>query len=593
MLQKDGYPLDWLQELKDKNNIVEVVSKYVPLQQKGSNFWGCCPFHHEKTPSFSVKEDGQFYHCFGCGESGDVITFIQKTEGMTFPEAVAFLAERAGMEIPKNLSGEKGRDVRKKRDRLYEILKITANYYHDTLMSEKGEDARKYLEGRGIGKNLMIRFGLGFSPDYKGAIDNLKSKGYGTDEIIESGVGWVSERSKDKRPFDALQQRMIVPIIDARGRVVAFSGRAISKDYNGGKYVNYKNTSVFEKGKTLYGANFVKKEKQKNPVDKVIVVEGYMDVISLAKYGFNNAVAGMGTAFTPEQAHAIRALSENVCVCYDGDAAGQHATVRNLEVLNAEGLNLKVVTIPEEGMDPDDYVKKFGRDGFKKLIDEAVPYVEYVLSVIAGKHDLTTNTGRARYVKEALDFIKPYNTAEKEVYLEIVHDKSRVPINILREGFENDISQVAFSEPERPKESLPVSLEAARFVLNKMVSGEDFARPDDVVSKDVFGDNEVHKAVYEYIKQKYDAGEKPAPHMLYSLSRDEEVAAVLNSVKEFSDETKLVKYYKDSVRLINTNYVNYMIKTLSQKFDTTSDPTEKKKIFEELMSYQKTLKSLK
>ena len=227
-----------------------------------------------------------------------------------------------------------------------------------------------------------------------------------------------------------------------------------------------------------------------------------MDVISLAKYGFNNAIAGMGTAFTPEQARALRTLSENVCVCYDGDAAGQHATVRNLEILNKEGLNLKVVSIPENGMDPDDYVKKYGHAGFEKLLDNAVPYVEFVLSVIEKDNDLSTNTGRAKYVNEALAFIKTLpETTGRDVYLEIVHDKSRVAMNILRDGLVNEISEVVFSEPQIQKSELPVSLEAARFVLNKMASGEEYAKPMDVVSRDVFGDNEVHKLSLIHISE--------------------------------------------------------------------------------------------
>lgn len=584
--------MDWLQELKEKNNIVEVMSRYVQLQQKGGKFWCCCPFHHEKTPSMCVNEDGQFYHCFGCGESGDVITFIMRMEGMTFPEAVAFLAERAGMQVPTPVGLQRSAESKEKRDRLFEILTLTAKFYYKCLMGDEGKEARAYLEKRGIDKNLMTRFGLGYSPSYDGVINHLKEQGFSEQEMLDCGVAWQSEKSKNV--FDALQSRMIVPIFDMRGRVVAFSGRAITKEYTGGKYVNYRNTKVFEKGKVLYAGNFVKKEKQKIAVNRVVVVEGYMDVISLAKFGFNNVVAGMGTAFTPEQARALRTLSENVCVCYDGDAAGQHATVRNLEILNKEGLNLKVVSIPEEGMDPDDYVKKHGRKGFEKLLDEAVPYVEFVLAVIAKDYNLSTNTGRAKYVNEALAFIKTLpDTTGRDVYLEIVHDKSRVAMNILRDGLENDITEVVFQEPQIQKTELPVSLEAARFVLNKMASGADFAKPDDVISRDVFGDNEVHKLVYDYVKEKTDAGEKPQAHMLYSLSQDEEVANVLNSVKEFHDETKLIKYYGDSVRLLNLNYVNFRIKTLSQSFDVAVDSAERRKIMEELSVCQKLLRSLK
>ena len=223
-----------------------------------------------------------------------------------------------------------------------------------------------------------------------------------------------------------------------------------------------------------------------------------------------------------------------------------------------------------------------------------MPYVEFVLAVIAMDYNLSTNTGRAKYVNEALAFIKTLpETTGRDVYLEIVHDKSRVAMNILRDGLENDITDVVFQEPQIQKTELPVSLEAARFVLNKMASGADFAKPDDVISRDVFGDNEVHKLVYDYVKEKTEAGEKPQAHMLYSLSQDEEVANVLNSVKEFHDETKLIKYYRDSVKLLNLNYVNYRIKTLSQSFDACPDASERRRIFTDLSVYQNMLKSLK
>lgn len=591
MLRSEGYPLEWLQELKDKNNLIEIVSRYVPLTQKGNRFWGCCPFHHEKTPSFSVNEEG-FYYCFGCRESGDVITFVQKIEGLTFPEAVQMLAERAGMQVPNTVNIQRSADNKKKRDKLYEILAVTAKFYHECLMSDKGEAARAYLEKRGIGKNLMIRFGLGYSPDFNAVIDFLKQKGYSEADIIESGAGWTSEKAR--RPFDALQKRMIVPIIDGRGRVIAFSGRVITKEYTGGKYVHFHNTAVFEKNKTLYGVNFVKKEKIKNPIDKVIIVEGYMDVISLAKYGFNNAVAGMGTALCVGQIRELKALSENIYVCYDGDAAGEAAALKNLALINAEGGELHVISVPDK-LDPDDYLRKYGRDGFEKLIAKALPYVEYMLEVFAKRYDLKTNTGRAKYVKDALDFIKQIpNEAQREVYLEIIHDKSRVATNILREGFNNEFAPAALenrSYAVKPEDT-NAEIAAARFVLNALVSGYAFADADDLISEEVFGGSDVHKAVYNYVKNEKAQGRRPSAHMLYSVSQDEEAANILNAVKEFSDENKQVRFYRDSVRLLNGNYLNYKIKSLSQQFDNAAGD-DKKKLFEELIRCQQRLKENK
>jgi DNA primase, catalytic core len=420
MIQREGYPVEWLQELKDKNNIIEVVSRYVQLTPKSNRFWGCCPFHHEKTPSFAVNEQG-FYYCFGCHESGDVITFIQKIEGMSFAEAVQFLAERAGMAMPNLVDVTKVQAKKKKRDRLIEINALAARHYHENLMGAAGDDARDYLAKRGIGRNLAVRFGLGYSVSFEEIITYLKGKGFTEDEIVESGVGWRSERSNT--PFDALKERLIIPIINGQDKVIAFSGRVITKEFSGGKYLNSRNTALFEKNKAVYGINFAKREKRVHGLDKVIIVEGYMDVIGLAKHGINYAVAGMGTALGNGQAREIKGLSDNIYVCYDGDKAGEHAALANLEVLYGENVNLHIVSLPE-GLDPDEVVRKYGREGFDKALTEALPYMEYRLKVIADKFKLDTQTGRAGYVKEALDFIKSVpEQAQQEVYLEIIHEK--------------------------------------------------------------------------------------------------------------------------------------------------------------------------
>lgn len=595
MFQKEGYPLDWLQELKDKNNIVEIISRYVPLKQSGGNFWGCCPFHHEKTPSFSVKEDEKFYHCFGCGASGDVISFIQQIEGLTFPEAVEMLAERAGMEVPtKSSVNNNYQEIRKQRDRLYEICTLTAKFYYNCLISDEGTDAREYLKSRGITDNLIVRFGLGFSPDFNAVITMLKEKGYSEKEIVSSGVGW-QKKDGSGHPFDALQGRLIVPIFDARGRVVAFSGRAIAKEYTMGKYVHFHNTAIFDKSKIIYGANFVKKDKIKAAVDKVIIVEGYMDVISLYKYGFSNVVAGMGTAFTPGQARVLNNLSKNVYVCYDGDEAGQAAALKNLKVLSDEGVDLHIITIPAAGMDPDDYVKKYGRDGFDKLIKTAMPYVEYVLSRIAMRYEINTSTGRAKYVKDALEFLDTItNDAQRDVYLQIIHAKSRVSMDVLREGLGADINAaVANTMPKVVTYKMSdADTDAARFALNLMVSGNKFAKPGDIVSGEVFGDNRVHRLCYDYISDVVKKGQIPRSHMLYSLSQDEEIANILNTVKEFSDETKQVKYYRDCVSRLNINYLNTRVAELSQKYDKADD-ADKRAVLAEIVECQVKIRSLK
>lgn len=603
MVQKEGYPLAWLQELKNKNNLVELVSKYVPLQYKGGRYWGVCPFHHDKNPSFTVSEEG-FYYCFGCHKTGDAITFVQETDGLTFPEAVKFLADRVGMEVPgtAKIDVERSAMNKQKKERLYKILTETARFYHAQLMSPAGATAREYLEKRGIGKNLMIRFGLGFSPSFNGVIDHLKKMGFSEGEIVDSGVGWQKSDGTSKKPFDALQGRMTVPIFDIGGKVIAFSGRTLQKDVKGSKYMHFHNTAVFDKSKTVFAANFVKKEKHLAGIDKVILVEGYMDVFSLMKSGYNNVVAGMGTALTAGQAKIIGSLVNNIYVCYDGDDAGQSANFKNLEILDTAGLNIHVITIPDEGMDPDDFIKKYGKAGFEKLIDGAVPYIEYVLSKIESKYDMATNTGRAKYVKEALDFVasKVDNDVGREVYLEIISDKSRLSSDILREGFTAEIAPSAFDTVNAPASQKPSGADkkesdaitnAARFVLNSILAGKPYAKAADILDDDVF-DNEVHRDVYKYISEEENAGRKPAAHMLFNIVSGDEVAELLNNVKEFPDEIKEVKFYRDSLKVLNGKYLNGKIKELSQRFDSAPD-ADKPTIMAELFNMQKVLRNLK
>lgn len=571
----EGYPFEWLQELKERNNIVDVVSRYVPLKQSGNRFWACCPFHHEKTPSFCVNAEGKFYHCFGCGVGGDVIKFIQEIEGISFPEAVEFLAERAGMEIPKKSSSaprEKG-PGKNELERYYAILKAAARYYHDALMSPAGKAVCDYLQSRGITRDVAVRFGLGYSPGFNEVVGMLRSMGYRDDEIVASGVGWKRQDGGGD-PFDALQGRLIIPIIDARNRVVAFSGRAVTKEYTMGKYVHFKNTAVFDKSKTVYGVNFVKRYKLKNPLDRVIVVEGYMDVMSLYKNGFPNAVAGMGTAFTPGQARTLAGLCGNVYVCYDADSAGQEAALRNLRVLSDAGLDLHVMTIPDEGMDPDDFVKAHGRGAFEKLIKDALPYVEYVLSRMEAKHGLDSSTGQAKYLGDAMAFLKETvpDRAQRDVYLRILHDKTGVGMEVLRSGDEETVTKASrdiesLSAPRTPSDA---DTEAARFVLRTLVSGHGFCRPEDLLSPDVFGDNGVHRLCFDYLVRCAEEGKAPAAHMLYSLSPDDETGKILNASREFPDEPTLAKYYRDCVAKLNRNYLTGRIAALSKRFDLAS-----------------------
>ncbi|MDE6061054.1 MAG: DNA primase, partial [Clostridia bacterium] len=370
-----GFTPEFMEELKYKTDIVDVISQYVPLQKKGGRYFGCCPFHHEKTPSFCVNQDSGFYHCFGCGVSGDVIKFVMEMESMSFFDVVKYLAEKAGMQLPEIKIDPKYSEKKERNEVLKQLMRDAARYYRNNLVNPvKGKDARAYLESRGINEETAHRYGLGLSLDYDSMVGYMRRKGHSLKDLLDSGL-----ISNVDRPSDAFANRIIVPIINSMNEVVAFGGRIYHGEKDVAKYKNSTNTVLFDKGRTIYGVNYVKQDKRAGEVHReLILVEGYMDVISLGAAGIRNAVAGMGTALTDGQAHELKRLVPKIYVCYDGDGAGRKATVKNVEPLVKCGLDVRVVML-DDGKDPDETVRADGYDGFMKHIGEALPVIEYKL----------------------------------------------------------------------------------------------------------------------------------------------------------------------------------------------------------------------
>ncbi|MBQ9039766.1 MAG: DNA primase [Clostridia bacterium] len=349
----------WLEELRSRVSLEEVVSEYVPLKQKGRRFWGCCPFHNEKTPSFSVDSEAQLYYCFGCHKGGTVINFVMDLERMDFMDAVRLLADRAHMELPERSSqpGEAPAN-RDERERMYEANRVAARYYHDLLWTEEGAAALNYLYGRGLNDSDIRRFGLGASPKgWDGLLSHLEAQGF--ESALLEKAGLVVRR--ENRCFDMFRGRVMFPIINAQGRVLGFGGRAMGDAQP--KYLNTAETPIFNKRLGLYGLNFVKKERS---VGHLVLVEGYMDTVSLRKYGVQGVVATLGTALTEEQARLMKRYAPEVWISYDGDAAGQKAALRALDILDHQEIPARVIDYPA-GMDPDDFIKANGLSGFEAL----------------------------------------------------------------------------------------------------------------------------------------------------------------------------------------------------------------------------------
>ena len=394
--------INFLRELKQKNDIVEVIGNYVALDRKGGNYWACCPFHHERTPSFAVNEGEQYYHCFGCQESGDVIKFVQEIESTDFMGAVQILAARAKMTVPENgYDSEEAAKRKKKRDTMVQIMRDTARFYLNNLYSgdARADKYLQYIQNRSLAPTTVKKFGLGASLDYTSLPKFLTTKGYSKEDAIACGVLSADDKG---RVFDSLGERLIFPIINAMDEVVGFGGRTLDKT-KFAKYKNTKETMLFDKSKTLYNINLLKKLKREQTVKEIIFVEGYMDTITLYQAGFKNVVATMGTSLTKEQARLAKRYTDNVLISYDGDFAGQKADLRGLEILDGESLRVRVVPMPE-GLDPDDVARQ-GQEAYQKCLDAAMPLIDYKIHALERKYDLNKTEEKRRFVAEALKVV--------------------------------------------------------------------------------------------------------------------------------------------------------------------------------------------
>ncbi|MEG1632820.1 MAG: DNA primase [Oscillospiraceae bacterium] len=395
----------FLQELAEKNDIEDVVSGYVKLTKRsGANLFGLCPFHSEKTPSFSVSPSKQIYHCFGCGKGGSVINFIMEIENLSFPDAVEFLAKRAGLRMPER-EDDPGRP---KRDRLYNLNRDAARFFHERLGTPEGADARAYVSRRGIGSAVATSFGIGFAPDTWDSLTiAMKAKGYSERELAEGGL---VRQGKNGGVYDTFRSRLMFPVIDVRGNVIGFSGRALGDVEP--KYMNSPETAVFSKSHNLFGLNLAKKSKN----GYIILVEGNIDVLTLHQAGFDSAVASLGTSLTPEQARLLSRYTSDIVISYDADEAGKKAAQRAITLLEKLELRVRVLTV-QGAKDPDEFIKLKGADAFRNLLDGSENQIEYRLRAVTSKYDLASDTDKVAFLRDATDLVALLPGAvEREVY---------------------------------------------------------------------------------------------------------------------------------------------------------------------------------
>lgn len=587
---------EFLSELKQRADIVSTVSKYVQLERKGRLYWACCPFHHEKTPSFAVNEVNQFYHCFGCHEHGDVIKFVEKMENLPFIDAVRMLAQSAGMQVPENddVDRENVEREKKHKDRLLKLLKDAAIYYNKNLSDERAKPARDYMATRKIEKNIAIRFGIGCSLGFYDVINHLKSLGYTEQEMYEAGV--VKKRDDKSRFYDAVGGRLVFPILNVYGDVVAFCGRILEKDAKFAKYINTAETKIFTKGKNLYGINLLKRKNMTTPLTNIIVVEGQMDVVSLHSAGFVQAVASMGTALTQDQAKLIKRFVDDVYICYDGDSAGKKATVRGLDILKEQNLNVMVMSLPE-GMDPDDVIKKRGRETFEKLMKEALPLNEFKLAYLKKLYDIKTKEGKAKYIESALDVLKTLSDVESEVYIDYVAEATDTNRDFLRRQLHSGDTKDA-DEPHKQDNSIEKKvvkrqvstalIKAKRFVLASIAHRKPYAvmKPEYIQ----YFDGDKFSEISKYLLDTNSEAVFDVASLYNKFPDNDEVGEIINFVFEDISVGNSNVYYRDCLSMIAGEYLKEQKQQLSDRLKETVDPGEKRKILLELNEIAKNLK---
>ncbi len=487
-----------IQKIKEENDIVDIVSEVVTLKKTGKNYLGRCPFHSEKTPSFTVSSEKQIYKCFGCGEAGNVISFVMKTRNMAFPEAVKLLGEKVGIVVDDADSPGKSSAANEKFKRMYDINIQAARYFYTNLKRFKAP--YEYLKGRGITDETIKKFGIGFSLDnWQGIRSYLKQRGFSEEEILQLGLTTKNEKGNI---YDRFRNRIIFPVFNVSGRVIGFGGRVL--DDSKPKYLNSPETPIFHKGTNLYGLNLAIKNNQARTV---IMVEGYMDVISLSQQGVTNVVATLGTALTEGQCKLLKRYIDTVIVSFDSDVAGQNATIRGLEILQKSGFDLKILQIPS-GKDPDEFIRSFGREKFLNLVDGALPIIDFKLRMAEKGIDFSKQEMVIKYLKRVVNVLKDLDPLEKAVYIKQVSEKSGIGEEAIMESLDKNpnksiennknhninrkFGQKLYLEPGFVRAERTV----LSLALDKRLSDKIFSNvsEDDLILK-------AHKVIYKIIKE--------------------------------------------------------------------------------------------
>ena len=518
------YSDEILNEVRENNDIVEVISQYVHLKRSGRNYFGLCPFHNEKSPSFSVSPDKQIFHCFGCGVGGNVFTFISKIEGIGFKEAIENLADRAGIVLPKSSNNEDSR-VEELKSKVYKVNNFTADYYHKRLYRPESKAGQEYVKQRKLTNETLESYNLGFSGNYDELYKVLRKEGFNDEEILESGLVKKNENGKY---VDFYRDRFMIPILDVRNRVIAFGGRVLG-DAKRFKYLNSPENIVYSKGKHLFGLNVAKKYDHK----KLLIVEGYMDAISLHQRGITNVVAALGTALTTNQGWLLRRNAEQIILGFDSDGAGQNAIMRAMEVMQNMGCDMRVLQMTG-AKDPDEYIIKYGSARFQKLMNEAISLLEFKVKVLEKNLDLEVAGDKVKFLNEIAKLIaKIDNTIEQEIYIE----KLANGYNISKEAIFGQVNKLQYSNKSKTN-----NLEKPKSVVihknEKKVENisEEMIKRENTIISILINNPECYKKIKENMKIedfKYDINNKIVKVLYPELEKeDSNISLVLDKIED-------------------------------------------------------------
>lgn len=572
------YSEEIVEQVRQNNDIVDIISQYVHLTRKGRNYFGLCPFHNEKSPSFSVSPERQIFHCFGCGVGGNIYTFLMKIEGIGFKDAIEQLAERANIQLPRIENPEEDRKEELKA-KIYKINQFTADFYHQNLYKPTAQNAQEYVKKRKLTQNTLETFKIGFSGKFDELYKSLKLQGFGEKEILESGLVIKNDRGQF---IDMYRNRLMIPICDIRGRVIAFGGRVL--DDSKPKYINSPENVVYSKGRHLFGLNVAKKDCSK----KLLIVEGYMDAISLYQRGITNVVAALGTALTEQQGWLLRKSTEQVILGFDADGAGQTAVARSMEILQKMGCDMRVLQI-EGAKDPDEFVVKFGEGRFRLAMDNAISLVEFKVKTLSKDINLENASDKIKFLNEIAKILaRVDNTMEREIYI----DKIANNYQISKEAIYAEVNKLIYtsSKTDNLLQSKTIKSQVVKKIEKeeKDVDVDLKRREDTIIALLLDSNNKTFQKIKEKIKPedfKDETNKKIAIKLYEELEKQD--ANVNKLIDEFDEQTQ-----NHITKVMATDYeienIEKAVDDILSKYERERLESKKIDILKELETEQNT-----